>query len=72
MATPPVRPIKLIAVARRISQRQVANALNLDHGTVWRIFNGYEEPTPKIARQLARYFKSTPEELFGVDAAVSR
>jgi len=59
--------IRVERAKKRISQEELANALNVSRQTIHSIENGKFVPSTLIALKLARYFKTRAEDIFQLD-----
>lgn len=51
---------------RKLSQRQVAEMLNMSQANYWRFEKGVSLPNSKQILQLSKIFDCTPNDLFGI------
>lgn len=56
--------IRVVRAEQRVSQREVAALAGLEVTRLWRIENGYAEPTPAERRVLAKALGVTQRELW--------
>lgn len=50
----------------KMSQRDMANALNMTQANYWRLETGVSIPNAKQILQLCKIFNCTPNDLFGI------
>ena len=60
--------VRILRTARRLSQRQLAAAVDVSRQTINSIEKERYTPSLPLAIALARYFDTTVEEVFHVDA----
>jgi len=60
--------VRELRAERGLSQQQLAAALGVSRQTINAIETGRYDPSLVLAVHLARYFDSTVEEIFDVDA----
>jgi len=52
--------------ALKLSQRDLADMMNLSQGQIWRIESGESIPNAKQILQLCKIFNCTPNDLYGI------
>jgi putative transcriptional regulator len=60
--------VRVMRTAAGLSQASLASAMGVSRQTINSIENGRYLPSLPLAMALARYFESTVEEIFDVDA----
>ena len=63
--------IKELMNSRNVSQRELANAINITESAMSRYISGERKPRVDILTKLARYFDVSIEELIGVENEIS-
>ena len=63
--------IKELMNSRNVSQRELANELNITESAMSRYISGERKPRVDILTKLARYFDVSIEELIGVENEIS-
>ncbi|AWI35380.1 DNA-binding protein [Bacillus safensis FO-36b] len=56
--------IKLLRKKRKISQKDLANALNVTRQTIVAVENNYYYPSLELSLKLAKYFNEPVEAIF--------
>lgn len=64
MKTIPNKKLKVILFDKGLTQRDLSFATRIDEGRISRIIRGYEQPTPEIKRDIAKYFRVEEREVF--------
>lgn len=59
-----MKNLKMVALRGNRSQKQVAQELGIPQSTYAMIENGHRFPRKELQLKLARYFKTTVDELF--------
>lgn len=60
--------VRALRTERGLSQQALAEAMHVSRQTINAIETGRYDPSIRLAVHLARYFDSTVEEVFDVDA----
>lgn len=55
----------MILKEKRMSQTQLANAVNTTQNTIWRIAHGYANPSWALAERICEYLDCSLDELKG-------
>ena len=56
--------LRVLRAERRISQMDTAAKSGVTVGRIWRIENGYDDPTPAERAALAKFFRVDEQEIF--------
>ncbi|MCY8005445.1 helix-turn-helix transcriptional regulator [Bacillus haynesii] len=59
--------IKEMRIKNHVTQNQLAKDLNVTRQTIVAIENNYYNPSLELSLKLARYFKTSVEEIFSLD-----